>query len=48
MLKPKKMSRVLIVGSKDVLEKTINTLYDLKIIHIIDYQGRGIRDGKTL
>ncbi len=48
MLKPKKMSRVLIVGSKDVLEKTINTLYDLKIIHIIDYQGQeeGFEMGK--
>lgn len=39
MLKPKKMSKVLIVGGKGALEKTINTLYDLKIIHIIDYQG---------
>ena len=48
MLKPKKMSRVLIVWSKDVLEKTINTLYDLKIIHIIDYQGQeeGFEMGK--
>ncbi len=39
MLRPKKMSKVLIVGGKDELEKTINTLYNLKIIHIIDYQG---------
>ncbi|MHC1604941.1 MAG: V-type ATP synthase subunit I [Candidatus Methanofastidiosia archaeon] len=40
MLKPKKMSKVLIVGTKDVLEKTINTLYELKVIHIIDYRGQ--------
>ncbi len=48
MIKPKKMSKVLIVGSKDVLEKTINTLYDLKIIHIIDYMGQeeGFEMGK--
>ena len=39
MLKPKKMSKVLIVGGKEALEKTITTLYDLKIIHIIDYNG---------
>ncbi|RZN48987.1 V-type ATP synthase subunit I [archaeon] len=50
MLKPKKMNKVLIVGSKDVLESTINTLYDLKIIHIIDYQGseEGFEIGKPI
>ena len=40
MLKPKKMSKVLIVGNKAVLEKTVTTLYDLQIIHIIDYHGQ--------
>lgn len=50
MLKPKKMNKVLIVGSKDVLESTINTLYDLRIIHIIDYQGaeEGFEIGKPI
>jgi V/A-type H+-transporting ATPase subunit I len=44
------MNKVLIVGGKDVLESTINTLYDLKIIHIIDYQGEeeGFEIGKPI
>jgi len=48
MLCPKKMSKVLIVGNKDELEDTINALYDLKIIHIIDYNNKeeGFERGK--
>ncbi|MBN1785422.1 MAG: V-type ATP synthase subunit I [Candidatus Methanofastidiosa archaeon] len=48
MLSPKKMSKVLIVGNKERLEDTINALYDLKIIHIIDYNDKeeGFERGK--
>jgi V/A-type H+-transporting ATPase subunit I len=31
------MDRVLIVGTKDVMEPTINTLHDLNLLHIEDY-----------
>jgi len=48
MLSPKKMSKVLIVGNKEKLQDTINALYDLKIIHIIDYNEKeeGFERGK--
>src|SRR5512142_625900 len=37
MLEPQKMDRVLIVGTKDVMEPAINELHDLKLLHIEDY-----------
>lgn len=37
MLKPKQMTKIVVVGTNDVLEKTIQTLHDLNIVHIIDY-----------
>lgn len=37
MLKPKQMTKIVVVGTNDVLEKTIKTLHDLNIVHIIDY-----------
>jgi V/A-type H+/Na+-transporting ATPase subunit I len=37
MLEPQRMDRVLIVGTKDVMEPTINTLHDLNLLHIEDY-----------
>lgn len=35
------MDRVLIVGTKDVMEKTINTLHDLDVFHVEDYTAEG-------
>jgi V/A-type H+-transporting ATPase subunit I len=37
MLKPKQMSRVLLVGHKDVLEPTIGVLHDLHVVHLEEY-----------
>lgn len=37
MLKPRRMSRIIIVGSKECQEKTIETLHGMNIIHIVDF-----------
>ena len=37
MLEPQKMDRVLIVGTKDVMETTINKLHELNLLHVEDY-----------
>ena len=50
MLKPVPMSRVLLVGPRDELEETINKLYDLRLIHIVDHKAgqEGLELGKPL
>lgn len=44
------MTRAIIVGPKDKLEGTIETLYDLKLLHILDHHGEDetFRMGKPL
>src|SRR5712692_5000832 len=44
------MSRVILVGPRDELEETINKLYDLKLIHIVDHKAgeEGLELGKPL
>ena len=37
MFKPKEMKRTIIIGSKNDLEKTIELLHSLEVVHIIDY-----------
>ena len=37
MLLPEQMTRVLVVGSKDSLQKTIETLYGLESVHLMDF-----------
>ena len=37
MLEPQKMDRVLIVGTKDVMEPAINALHELNLVHLEDY-----------
>ncbi len=37
MLKPTKMTRVMIAGTKDLMEPTISTLHHLNVLHITDY-----------
>jgi V/A-type H+-transporting ATPase subunit I len=37
MLKPTKMTKVLIAGTKDTLESTIFTLHKMNLLHITDY-----------
>lgn len=38
MFRPKEMERILIVGPKNQMAKTIETLHSLKLIHIIDFE----------
>lgn len=38
MLRPVPMARVLIVGSRDALPRAIETLYSLKLVHVVDHQ----------
>ena len=41
MFEPQRMDKVLIVGTKDVIEATINTLHVLDLLHIEDYTEEG-------
>ncbi|MBC7086194.1 MAG: V-type ATP synthase subunit I [Methanomethylovorans sp.] len=48
MLNPRQMSRALIVGHKDLLEETIETLHKMNLFHIEDYveDDSGLKIGK--
>ena len=48
MLRPVPMTRALIVGPRDELEATIERLYDLKLLHIVDHKEgeEGLEIGK--
>ena len=50
MLKPQRMSRVVFAGTKDQMDKTIETLFNLDILHIEDYheEHESFSLGKTL
>ena len=49
MLKPKQMSKVLVVGHKGMIEPTIETLHNLHVMHIEEYSGEGhFKIGKPL
>src|SRR6266511_4745740 len=50
MLRPVPMTRALIVGPRDELEATIERLYDLKLLHIVDHKEgeEGLEIGKPL
>jgi V/A-type H+-transporting ATPase subunit I len=39
MLRPERMSRVSVTGSKQVMEETIETVHDLNLLHVTDYDG---------
>src|SRR3990170_4098054 len=39
MLRPEPMTRVLVVGPKDQLERVIETLYELRLVHLVDHHG---------
>lgn len=39
MLRPVKMSRVVVAGSKDVIAPVIEKLHDLRLLHIVNYNG---------
>ena len=50
MLRPKRMSRVSVAGSKAVLEDTVEELHDLGLVHVTDYDGswEGFENGSPL
>ncbi len=49
MLKPKQMSKVLLIGHKDLLKPTIETLHNLRMLHIEEYTEENyFRIGKPL
>lgn len=37
MLKPKQMNRIIVVGPKERMESTINSLHSLEVMHILDF-----------
>ena len=39
MLRPVKMSRVVVAGSKDVMPPVIEKLHELRLLHIVNYNG---------
>src|SRR5512136_320053 len=39
MLRPVKMSRVVVAGSKDVIEPVIEKLHESRLLHIVNYNG---------
>lgn len=50
MLRPEPMTRVLVAGPNDQLERFIETLYELKLVHLVDHRGEDemISIGKPL
>jgi V/A-type H+-transporting ATPase subunit I len=50
MLKPTKMTRVVIAGTKDLMEPAISTLHRLNVLHITDYseETESFKIGKPL
>ena len=39
MLRPVKMSRVVVAGSKDVMPPVVEKLHELRLLHIVNYNG---------
>src|SRR6266508_4256899 len=50
MLRPVPMTRALVVGPRDELEGTIERLYELKLLHIVDHKEgeEGLEIGRPL
>ncbi|MCX9084175.1 MAG: V-type ATP synthase subunit I [Candidatus Methanoperedens sp.] len=50
MLKPTRMTRVVIAGTKDLMESVISTFHDLNLLHITDYseESETFKIGKPL
>jgi V/A-type H+-transporting ATPase subunit I len=39
MLRPEKMSRVILVGPREALDQVTEILYELRLVHLVDYRG---------
>src|SRR4030042_7084815 len=50
MLRPVKMSRVVVAGSKDVISPVVEKLHELRLLHIVNYNGsqKGFEMGKPI
>jgi V/A-type H+-transporting ATPase subunit I len=50
MLRPEQMSKVSVTGAKSVMNETIETLHNLQLVHITDYDGSwdGFEPGESL
>jgi V/A-type H+-transporting ATPase subunit I len=50
MLRPEQMSKVSVTGSKSVMDDVIETLHELNLVHITDYDGswQGFEPGDSL
>ncbi len=50
MLKPTKMTRIVVAGTKDVMEPTISVFHGMNVLHITDYreESEDFRIGKPL
>jgi len=50
MLRPEQMSKISVTGSKSVMDEVIETLHDLHLVHITDYDGswEGFEPGDSL
>jgi V/A-type H+-transporting ATPase subunit I len=50
MLRPERMSRVSVTGSKQVLEDTVEVLYDLDLVHLSEYENtiEGFSPGESM
>ena len=49
MLRPERMSRVSVTGSKRVMDEAVETVHDLNLLHVTDYDGswEGFEPGDT-
>ncbi len=50
MLRPVEMSRVVVAGSKDVMEPVVEKLHELGLLHIVNYSGndKSFQMGRTM
>ncbi len=50
MLRPVNMSRVVVAGSKDVISPVVEKLHELRLLHIVNYNGNqpGFEIGKSI
>jgi V/A-type H+-transporting ATPase subunit I len=50
MLRPEQMSKISVTGSKSVMDEVIETMHDLHLVHITDYDGswEGFEPGDSL
>ena len=48
MLKPKKMCRISIVGSKSVMKESINVLHSMALLHLDEFKGLAVASDESM